>query len=128
LRNELIPALEKIVGRNFRTPVLRASKVLRTEDDWLDAQISSLPWKTTTASLPVEPLRALHLALQRRAVLHWLRANSVSEAGFREVELVLTLIRPGDTAPPRVNLPENLQARRRAGKIFLCPAKTNSAK
>jgi tRNA(Ile)-lysidine synthase len=118
LRNELVPSLEKILGRNFRSPILRVAKVLSAEDEYLDDQVKVLPFSFTGATLPVDELRGLCVALQRRVALCWLRARKVQEAGFREVEAVLSLLQSGDRAPARVNLPDHAQARRRSGKIY----------
>jgi tRNA(Ile)-lysidine synthase len=122
LRHELLPVLEKILGRNFRQPVLRLAEVLAAEDDWLDLEVEALPWRADAVSLSVQRLREVPLALQRRVVLRWLRARSVDQAGFQEVARVLSLIGSGANVPARVNLPGERQARRRAGKIFLASA------
>jgi len=66
----------------------------------------------------VVKLRALPIALQRRALLKWLRAQNVSDVGFEVIERVRSLA-DRDTRVAKVNLPENRHARRRAGKIFI---------
>jgi hypothetical protein len=66
----------------------------------------------------VVKLRALPIALQRRALLKWLRAQNVTDVGFDAIERVRSLA-DGDTGIAKVNLPQNRHARRRAGKIFL---------
>jgi hypothetical protein len=66
----------------------------------------------------VVKLRALPIALQRRALLKWLRAQNVSDIGFDAIERVRSLA-DRDARIAKVNLPENRHARRRAGKIFL---------
>lgn len=124
IRHELVPLLEKILGRNFREPVLRASAVLGAEDDWINEQLAGLSFTPTSPTLPVDFLRAIPVALRRRAVLQWLRAQKIDSAGFREVEAVLRLLDSGPQAPARVNLPQSMHARRRAGRIFL--AKSDS--
>jgi hypothetical protein len=60
----------------------------------------------------------LPIALQRRALLKWLRAQNVSDVGFDAIERVRSL---ADREPrtAKINLPRNRHARRRAGKIFL---------
>jgi hypothetical protein len=66
----------------------------------------------------VVKLRALPIALQRRALLKWLRAQNVADVGFDAIERVRSLA-DRDPRIAKVNLPENRHARRRAGKIFL---------
>jgi len=119
LRNELVPALESILGRNFRAPILRAATVLAAEDEWIESQVTSLPFSASAPNLPVSELRGLGIALQRRVVLQWLRSRKITDAGFKEVESVLSLLETGESAPARVNLPGNFHACRRAGKIFI---------
>jgi hypothetical protein len=58
------------------------------------------------------------VALQRRALLKWLRAQNVSNVGFDAVERVRSLA-DRDARIAKVNLSENRHARRRAGKIFI---------
>jgi TilS substrate binding domain len=60
----------------------------------------------------------LPIALQRRALLKWLRAQNVADVGFDAVERVRSLA-DHDTRIAKVNLPQNRHARRRSGKIFL---------
>jgi hypothetical protein len=60
----------------------------------------------------------LPIALQRRALLKWLRAQNVSDVGFDAIERVRSLA-DRDVRIAKVNLPGNRHARRRAGKIFL---------
>jgi hypothetical protein len=66
----------------------------------------------------VAKLHALPIALQRRALLKWLRVQNISDIGFEVIERVRSLA-DRDTRIAKVNLPENRYARRRAGKIFL---------
>ena len=66
----------------------------------------------------MKELRALSVALQRRTILKWLRAQDVSGIGFEAIERVRTLVHPAARAA-KVNLPQDRHVRRRAGKIFI---------
>jgi hypothetical protein len=66
----------------------------------------------------VVKLRALPIALQRRALLKWLRTQKVADVGFDTIERVRSLA-DGDARIAKVNLPGDRHARRRAGKIFI---------
>jgi len=58
------------------------------------------------------------VALQRRTIFKWLRAQNVSEIGFDVIESVRSLLgRDGRVA--KVNLPRDRHVRRRAGRIFI---------
>jgi hypothetical protein len=66
----------------------------------------------------VANLRALPIALQRRTIFKWLRAQNISEVSFDVVERVRSLLDP--SAPmAKVNLAHDRHARRRAGRIFV---------
>ena len=113
MRHEIIPAIERALGRDIRRAVWRAAEILRDEDDLL----ASLPaLRDLPETLQTSVLRAQPVALQRRIIHAWLRAQGVAEIGFAEVEAVRGLL---SERRAKVNLPGGLHARRRAKKIFL---------
>jgi len=114
IRNRIIPYLEKILGRNIRQNIWRTAMIAAEEEKWLDDEVPD----STNTDLSLSKLRALPVALQRRAILKWLRAQDISEVGFGVIERVRSL---ADQAAPiaKVNLPRDRHARRRAGKIFI---------
>jgi tRNA(Ile)-lysidine synthase len=114
IRNRIIPYLEKILGRNIRQNIWRTANIAAEEDNWIDNQVPD----STNPYLSVPRLRALPIALQRRVILKWLRAQNISEVGFDVVEHVRLL---ADREAPfaKVNLPQDRHARRRTGKIFI---------
>src|SRR6266508_890361 len=114
IRHRIIPYLEKIFGRNIRPAIWRAAAIAGEEEDWIDRQLPD----STDTDLSVVKLHALPVALQRRAILKWLRAQKVSEVGFDVIERVRSLI-DQDARVAKVNLARNRHARRRAGKIFV---------
>jgi len=114
IRNRIIPYLEKILGRNIRQNIWRTAIIAAEEEKWLDNQVLD----STNADLSVPKLRALPVALQRRSILKWLRAQNISEIGFDVIERVRSLADHG--APTaKVNLPRDRHVRRRAGRIFI---------
>jgi len=114
IRNCIIPYLEKILGRNIRQNIWRTAMIAADEEKWIDNEAPDF----TNAHLSVPGLRALPVALQRRAVMKWLRTQNISEVGFDVIERVRSL---ADREAPiaKVNLPRDRHARRRAGRIFL---------
>ncbi len=114
IRHRIIPYLEKILGRNIRQNIWRTAMIAADEEKWIESELRD----STHADFSVLQLRALPIALQRRALLKWLRAQNVSDIGFDAIERVRSLA-DRDTRIAKVNLPENRHARRRAGKIFL---------
>ena len=114
IRHRIIPYLEKMLGRNIRQNIWRTAMIAAEEGKWIESGLPS----SAGAVLSVQKLRALPIALQRRAVLKWLRAQNVSDVGFDAVERVRSLA-DRDTRIAKVNLPENRHARRRAKMIFI---------
>ena len=114
IRHRIIPYLEKTLGRNIRQNIWRTAVIAADEEKWIE---SDLP-DSKHADFSVGKLRALPVALQRRALLKWLRAQNVSNVGFDAIERVRSLA-DRDARVAKVNLSENRHARRRAGKIFI---------
>ena len=114
IRLRIIPYLEKMHGRNIRQNIWRTAIIAADEEKWIESELRD----STHADLSIVKLRALPIALQRRAILKWLRARNVSNVGFDAIERVRSLA-DRDTRVAKVNLPENRHARRRGGKIFI---------
>ena len=114
IRHRVIPHLEKMLGRNIRQNIWRTAMIAADEEKWIESELRD----STQAEFSVVKLRAFPIALQRRALLKWLRAQKVADVGFDTIERVRSLADP-DARIAKVNLPKNRHARRRAGKIFL---------
>ena len=114
IRHRVIPYLEKMLGRKICQNIWRTAMIAADEEKWIE---SELPDSILT-DLSVVKLQSLPIALQRRALLKWLRAQNVSNVGFDAIERVRSLANR-DSRIAKVNLSENRHARRRAGKIFL---------
>src|SRR5215216_193375 len=111
IRHRVIPFLETTIGRNIRPTIWRAAAIAAEEESWLDNQLPHL----SGTELSVAQLRALPIALQRRAILHWLRGQNIADVGFDVVERVRSLT-DRESRIAKVNLPRDRHARRRAGK------------
>jgi tRNA(Ile)-lysidine synthase len=114
IRHRIIPYLEKILGRNIRPAIWRAAVIAGEEEDWIDGQLHG----SSDAELSLTKLRALPVALQRRAIFKWLRAQKISEVSFDVVERVRSLLDPSARVA-KINLAHDRHARRRSGKIFI---------
>ena len=116
IRRRIIPYLEKTIGRNIRGNIWRAAMIAAEEEKWIEslAKHSDLQ----DVDLSVEKLRRLPTALQRRAIMKWLRARHVADVGFEVIERVRSLL-DRDAQVAKINLPQDRHVRRRAGKIFL---------
>ncbi len=114
IRGRVIRYLEKAVDRNIRQSIWRAAMIAAEEERWIDTQLAD----AADPNLSVEELRKLPVALQRRQILKWLRAQKITNTGFDVVERLRGLL-DHDTRVSKINLPQDRHARRRAGKIFI---------
>jgi tRNA(Ile)-lysidine synthase len=114
IRNRIIPYLEKTLGRNVRQNIWRTATITAEEEKWINDELPN----STNADLSVAKLRSLPVALQRRAILKWLRAQNISDVDFDVIERIRSLA-DHETRIAKVNLPRGRHARRRAGKIFV---------
>jgi tRNA(Ile)-lysidine synthase len=115
LRTRVLPTLVEEFGPAFPEAVRRAAEIFAAEDAWMRAEAARFG---IGAELPVKPLQDAPLALRRRVVRAWLEEGRIPEAGFAEVERVLTLL-DISSGPAKINLPGGRHARRREGKLFL---------
>jgi tRNA(Ile)-lysidine synthase len=114
IRHRIIPYLEKILGRNIRPGIWRAASIAGEEEYWIEKQLSN----STDAQFSAAQLCELPVALQRRAILKWLRAQNIPDVGFAVIERVRSLLDPAKRVA-KVNLPRDRHARRRAGRVFI---------
>jgi tRNA(Ile)-lysidine synthase len=114
VRHRIIPYLEKIFGRNIRPAIWRAAAIANEDEAWIDSQLPDL----SDIELSVAKLRALPVALQRRAIFKWLRAQNISEVSFDVIERIRSVLEPAARAA-KVNLAQDRHVRRRAGRIFI---------
>jgi tRNA(Ile)-lysidine synthase len=114
IRRRTIPYLEKTLDRNIRQNVWRAAAIAAEEEMWIEDQLPN----ANDVDLNVSKLRDLPVALQRREILKWLRAQKVTNVGFDIVEDVRSLL-DVDSGVAKMNLPQDRHVRRRAGKIFI---------
>src|SRR5207249_7860407 len=109
IRHRVIRYLEKILGRNIRPAIWRTAAIAGEEEAWVDSQLAG----SSNAGLSVTKLRALPVALQRRTIFKWLRAQNISEVGFDVVERVRSLL-DQNARVAKINLAQDRHVRRRA--------------
>lgn len=116
MRRRIIPYIEKQLGRKVRAAIWRAAVIAADENEWLTGLVNSSP--TDGKELAVKTLRVQPRALQRRTIQQWLQSRGVADLDFETVERVRALLEP-KTKGAKTNLPRDLHARRRAGKLFV---------
>ncbi|HET9418431.1 MAG TPA: tRNA lysidine(34) synthetase TilS [Chthoniobacterales bacterium] len=114
IRHRVVPYLERTLGREIRQSIWRAANIAAHEEAWIDRRMP----ESSEADLAVAKLRELPVALQRRAIVNWLRSRDIKNVGFDVVEAVRLLLEP-DVRVAKINLPQDRHVRRRAGKIFV---------
>ncbi len=116
LRVEVIPVLERAMGREVRPALWRAADILQAEEAWLAGLLANE--EPFPERLPVKTLAAQPVARQRRILRAWLKVQHVSNVGYEEIERVRALLAVAN-GPAKVNLPGDCHARRRAGLLFV---------
>jgi len=116
IRHRVVPYLEKTLGRNIRQNIWRTATIAADEENWIDNQVRVSPNRDD--HLSVKELRILPIALQRRTILKWLRAQNISGIGFDAIERVRSLLDP-TAHVAKVNLAKDRHVRRRAGNLFV---------
>jgi len=114
IRHDLIPGIERLMGRPIKPALLRTIEIAATEGEFLRSQV---PVMESDAKLTTRELRKLPVAIQRRTIHGWLRHNDIKDCGFDEIEAVRSLLTRLEIA--KINLPRGAFCRRRAGRLFL---------
>jgi len=115
IRHRVLPYIEKQLGRDVRKAIWRSTQIWAEEEAVLESLVSV---QLVDSDLEVVSVRKMPIALQRRAIINWLRARGIANVGFEVVEAVRSLLDP-EHSLAKVNLPRGRYARRRAKKIFI---------
>ena len=89
IRHDLIPRIERAMGRSIKPALLRTIEIAAKEGEFVR---SHLPVMQSDAELTTRELRKLPVAIQRRTIHGWLRNNDIKDCGFDEVEAVRSLL------------------------------------
>ncbi len=117
LRNEALPLLSEIAGRDVSTMLVRAAVVdggLREIAGWAVEKAAALD---PQGRLHLGVFRSLNQALKAEVMVRYLKSNDIQEVSADLVGRCVMLAVP--EGPPCVNLPRGKRLRRRAGRIFV---------
>ena len=119
LRLEALPLLSQCMGRDVVPQLLRFSQLAAREDSHLHAESADLLQRCLKEeALQLTPaLLSTTAALQHRVLELWLRHSGVSGISQDLVSSTVALLSKGQ--PARVNLPQGLQVRRKAGQLHI---------
>src|SRR5438270_2069845 len=115
IRHRVLPYIQKQLGRDVRKAIWRTTQIWTEEEALLESLVSG---QIGESDLKVVSLRKIPIALQRRAIINWLGARGIRDAGFDVVEDIRALL-AAECKVAKVNLPRRRYARRRAKKIFI---------
>lgn len=120
VRHALLPQLSTLVGRDIAPMLTRLASTAERDDALLQSLtldlIASASLLDPDGSLVLAPaLRAAHPALQHRVLHHWLKSLSIPNLDHDLLAAAVSLIT--NLEPARINLPQGLQLRRKAGRL-----------
>jgi tRNA(Ile)-lysidine synthetase-like protein len=116
IRNLLVPEIERILGRPFKSNLLRLCEIAGDEAELLH-QLTPTWWELD--ELPVRDLRTLPVAFQRRVIHQWLTRKQIDDVSFEDVEQIRSMLSHQEIA--KINLSAGNSCRRRANKLFIAP-------
>lgn len=117
LRNEALPLLEEIAGRNVLGSLQKAADSdaeLRDIEAWAVEQAMVLD---PQSRIHIRKLMSLPDALRWSCVFDYLRRRGVQDLGRGVVRRILGMLEPG--GPASVNLPGGGRMRRRQGRLWM---------
>ncbi len=120
VRQLLLPQLSAAIGRDVAPMLTRLAITAARDDALLQSLTQDLVERASLiapdGSLVLAPeLRSAHVALQHRVLHHWLKSQAVPDLDHDLLSAAVSLIT--NLEPARLNLPQGLQLRRKAGRL-----------
>lgn len=120
VRQSLLPQLSAAIGRDVAPMLTRLATNAARDDDCLQTLTGDLVERASLiapdGSLVLAPeLRSAHAALQHRVLHHWLKSQAIPDLDHDLLTDAVSLITNLELA--RLNLPQGLQLRRKAGRL-----------
>ena len=117
LRNEAIPLLADITGRDPVAALVRAASDAAELSDWIDGLVAEAGLLDPQGRLHLRAMNALHPLLRRAALKCYLTDHGVPDISRALLERAMALADPKN--PPVVNLPGGGVLRRREARIWV---------
>ena len=118
LRLEVLPALNRALGRDTVPILARSARVQEETQDALQEALARLPLTDPQGRLYLPALRGAGAALVRAALHRYLSLGGVPDISSKLIDDI-TAILPAEARAARVNLPGGGQAARRQGRLVL---------
>ncbi|MGJ8698023.1 MAG: tRNA lysidine(34) synthetase TilS [Verrucomicrobiaceae bacterium] len=119
LRNEALPLLADIMGRDPSPALIRASEYAQEAETHLTQSLDSLNPIDPQGRIHLPTLRQLSPFLQKRTLHHFLKEAKIPDLSADLMERLLPLLDPH--GPPSQNLPGGLRLRRKESRLFISP-------
>jgi len=119
LRNEALPLLEEISGRDVVAALSRGASDAAELGAFIQRSVEEARVLDPQGRLHLPTLRGLHPVLQRAALKRYLQSRSVIDIDRPLLDRAVGLLDTGSA--PAINLPGGGRLRRRAGRIWFEP-------
>ena len=119
LRNEAIPLLNEIMGRQIRPGLLRAATISNAKDKALTETLDELELEDPQGRIFLPKINELPPALQLMALQRYLKQNGVHDISHDVLLRCQRLLDPNQ--PAKTNLPRDLFLRRKEKRLFIAP-------
>ena len=119
LRNEAIPLLTEIMGRQIRPTLLRAASISKAKDQALEDTLDTLKLEDPQGRLFLPKIIQLSPALQLMALQRYLKRHDVRDISHDVLLRCQSLLDP--THPAKINLPGGLFFQRKEKRLFIAP-------
>ena len=119
LRNEAIPLLTELMGREIRPALLRAHAVSVSRENALREILDELELEDPQGRLFLPKLIKLSPALQQMAVHDYLKKNAIHDISHDLLDRCIALL--GDSKTSKINLPRDRFLRRKEKRLFIEP-------
>jgi tRNA(Ile)-lysidine synthase len=120
IRNEAMPLLSNIMGREVRSALIRAATISSAKESALEKILHEHRLKDPQGRLFLPKLNALPPALQQMALHHYLKQAEIHDISQDLLNRCLTLLPPSPVS--KINLPGNRFLRRKEQRLFIDPA------
>lgn len=117
LRNEAIPLLENIMGRDIRANLIRAQNFNASQEECINHLLDEDEVYDPQSRLYLPGLTKLPIALQKLALHRYLSKHHIPEISNAVIERCMTLFDP--ESPAKVNLPSGRFLRRKEKRLFI---------
>ena len=117
MRNEALPLLNEIMGREIRPALLRAAAISELRDASLRESLHDLLLEDPQGRLFLPNLAELSPALQRIALHDYLKKSEIPELSHNLLERCISLIT--DQSIAKINLPSGKFLRRKEKRLFI---------